>query len=258
MTTAALRPLPGATAVFREQLRLVWDRDKWQMLAFWGCLALFAPTGYWAGMGGLAFLTLFLAGIWAEFVWRDEPAGGRSYHEGMPVRRTRHALMRVAVGLIWLLLLTLLAVLPDLLLHYTPFTNLKGARLVFVPGWLLVAWPMALSTVYLLISALVIATRRPVLWVSLFLGVNFLVIPILTVFELRLRMRLLTAVSNTFNSGRYGLFNALLPAHWLPSDLSRIAGRPLPTDPVNLLPSLVWFGFSVVVLLLAVHHRREN
>jgi hypothetical protein len=265
VTTAVLRPLPGIASVFREQLHLVWDRDKWQLLALWGCLFMFAPSGYWPGMGVLAFITLFLAGIWAEHIWRDEPAGGRSYHEGMPVPRTRHALMRVAVGLLWLLLLTLLAILPDRLLHFSSlsfitlsFSNLEEVRLVSVPGWLLVAWPMAMVTVYLLISALVVASRRPVLWVSLFLSINFLVLPLLYLGPRRLGSNPLYEAWNAFNGGRFGLFNALLPGHWLTPDLSRIHGYPIPTDPVNLLPSLVWFGFAVVVLLLAVRRRREE
>lgn len=259
MTAAAVRPLPGRAAVLAAQFHLVWNRDKWQLLALWASMALFAPTGYWAGMGGLAFFALFLAGIWAEFVWRNEPVGGRGYHDGMPVLRSRHALTRVTVGLFWLLIVVTLAVLPDLLFGFTPFHNLEAARPAYVPGWLLVAWPAALVTVYLLVAALVVSARRPVFWVSGFLGLDLIAMPILFMFRDHLAVLTpLFELWDTFNTGRFGLLDALLPGHWLSADLTRVYGRPLPTDPVNALPSLLWLGMAVIVLLVAVHCRKED
>ncbi len=253
MTTAVLRPLPGAATVFREQLRLVWDRDRWQLLALWGCLFMFAPSGYWEGIPFLSFFALFLAGIWAEFIWRSESPTGRSYHLAMPLAKPVHHLLRVAAGLIWLLLLFLAAVLPDQLIHITTFPTMREARLAVIPGWLLVAWPLALMTTYLLVSALVIATRHPALWVAGILGVLFLLLPIISMADLWGQARLFDRVFYGT-----GMADALTPNWWLRGTVpGRIYGHPGPFDPANLYPGLLWFGGAVALLLLAVHRNRE-
>jgi hypothetical protein len=253
MTTAALRPFPGATAVFREQLRLVWDRDRWQMLALWGCLFMFAPSGYWSWVPFLSFFALFLAGIWAEFIWRSESQVGRSYHLAMPLSKPVHHLLRVSAGLVWLMVLFLAAVLPDHLFHITTFPTMKDARLAVMPGWLVVAWPLALMTTYLLVSSLVIATRRPALWVAAILGVLFLILPGISVLQL-------WGQAGLFDRVIYGtgMAAALMPNYWLQYTYPiQVYGHLGPFDPANLYPGLLWFGAAVALLLVAVHRNRE-
>ena len=259
MTTAILRPLPGAAAVFREHLRLVWDRDKWQLLVL---LIFFLNFGqalyYQSGFATLStLLILFLAGIWGEMIWRDEEAGHLGYGLTMPYQVRSHRLLRVAAGAVWFLAVFLLGTSSQIATHLSPDPLTR--RLLEMPAWLVLAWPLALLTVYLMVSALTIVNGRPAIWTA-FIFTAIAVLSGLAGAGLldRIGLSLPGQALRSAIFGDYGIATALAPNLAVPDpSLVRHFGYPSPESWNHVLPTMAWFLLAVVLVVAVAGRHRE-
>jgi hypothetical protein len=104
---------------------------------------------------------VIIGALWPAFVWHGEGPSKRHYHWSLPVPQARHDLLRVAAGGLWLLA-GLVAV--EAFQIAAAFANGYGERLadVSLGSWLnYVSAPM---TMYLIGSALAVATDHPIRW----------------------------------------------------------------------------------------------
>ena len=256
-------PFPRRTAplpvVFVEQLRLVWDRDKWQLLVL---LVLFLNFGqalyYQGGFATLStLLILFLAGIWGEMIWRDEETGHLSYGLAMPFQVRNHRLLRVAAGAVWFLAVFLLGTSSQIATHLSPDPLTR--RLLELPAWLVLAWPFALLTVYLMVSALTIVNGKPSIWAALIITAIAVMSGLAGAGLMdRIGLSLPGQALRSLTFGDYGIVTALAPSLFIPDpSLVRHFGYPSPESWNHVLPTMAWFLLAVALVVSVAGRHRE-
>ncbi|HEV7588019.1 MAG TPA: hypothetical protein VGO40_07785 [Longimicrobium sp.] len=168
---AALNPVPGWMDVLREQLSSVGLALRREGTVVGGFAVLFTAFIFWMqvqqGTGDLplspaeGIAAAMMAFLIPMGVWKGEDPARRGYHHAMPVGHGEHAVARAAAGLAWTLAGGAAFFGWMGLLSLT-----TGGRVEQVEAWQWAA-PFAGATVlYLLGSALTLATSRPWRWLG--------------------------------------------------------------------------------------------
>jgi hypothetical protein len=253
---ASLNPLPGWMDVLREQFASVGLALKREGTVVGACAVLFTAFIGWMQLQnggadvplspGEGIAAAMMALLIPMAVWKGEDPARRGYHHAMPVGHGAHAVARGAAGLAWTLAavaaffgwMGLLSVITD-----------GGVEPVEVWRW---AAPFAGATVlYLLGSALTLATSRPWRWLGgaavgyLFLGA----------FRAVDAASLLTEAVDAVVSGRYGITTVI-------TGLVATVGfmRP-PTEPnvgAWLTATFLWLAAAVSLFLWAAYRQPEH
>ncbi|MBW3661189.1 MAG: hypothetical protein KY397_06095 [Gemmatimonadetes bacterium] len=192
MSDVALHPTPGLRAAAAAQLKAVGLAVRREVLVaaiLFGGILLFTVLyalgkgesmglGHIGGPGVLVGLAAFLFPV---AVWKDEERFGLSTLWTLPVDHTRHALLKVAAGWVWVMGLTIALMLSLILgvLITGGSLGVETTRLVLdvsapsgmrtvewsTPWWQWLVPFCAASTTYLLGSALVLAADHPWRWI---------------------------------------------------------------------------------------------
>ncbi|MDX1623593.1 MAG: hypothetical protein R3199_06400 [Gemmatimonadota bacterium] len=234
------------------------------------------PLGYLDEIGVLAGAAAFL---FPFFVWKGENSFGFSTLWTLPVGHARHALLKVAAGWAWVMVLTAgfgaLMLLPVLITggplgeEFTRLVADPAAPSSFRPvewstpwWWWLLPFGAA-STTYLLGSALVLATRRPWRWI-VGTGLGLLLLRIGGVVGVDPMDGLFETLVSGVWLARYGvetLLNSGVQSIevWLhrPSGEEVKAWRELPSLARWAGTVLLWSAVGLAGLLAATWRRRE-
>lgn len=295
MTGPELHAAPGAGAVLKEQFRAVGlavRREAAVAAVLAGALSLLVLVEALGAQKPLSptpedlFAFAVLVGsagfLFPLTVWKGEARFGGSQLWCLPVSHSRHALLKVAAGWMWLLLfvaalLLLLLLLPSLLSGGMPgegeavllLDEAAASRVRYVPWriplwqWLAPFW--GATVVYLLGSALLLATPYPWRWIagsSLFLlagavigqqaGIEWLG----GIFEILVERVLLSGygLETVFTGG----IESLETVHLLPSGDERVALRRLPTLGRWVTASFLWAAIGVAAVVAAASRDRER
>ncbi len=171
---SAMRPQLGWLAVTRQQIIVIGSAPHKIMLVFIGLaiLQLFTSVNmrldlpdFRANASGLLvvyLLSLFAAQLWAVSVWHQEGPSRRGYHWTLPVDRTRHDLLRVLAGAIWMIMVLLMLLAVGALI--APLFG--GARLdTGLLDPVLLGFVSGPLIVYLLCSAAALRSDHPGRWI---------------------------------------------------------------------------------------------
>lgn len=167
---------PSPSRVVRHQIDLLGAPATIMSLAVGlAGIQILVSSGWFAGPTRLMRLPVFdifpflvvIGALWPAIVWHGEGPSRRLYHWSLPVPRHQHDILRVVAGGVWLLL-GLVSV--ELFQIAAALVNGYGDRLA---GVSLGSWINYLTgplTMYLVVSALAVATDHPLRWL---LGVMF-------------------------------------------------------------------------------------
>ena len=181
MTPVVLHPTPSWRAVANEQIRatgLVLQKGAALMLGM--ILLLCAGAVRLASIGHAqqrpvnfaytpeAALVFVLVACLIPFgIWQDEGPDRRTYHWSMPVARHAHTLTKVFAGWTWTMALTagLLACIVAVTLIVERSVG-DPQRYDPTFAWWVWLTPFAAATIaYALVSAAVVGSRRPFIWI---------------------------------------------------------------------------------------------
>ena len=236
MVTAITHNRPAAATVFKEQFRYLWTTFKVWILAIVPLLSITVSVPV------SQFFLIFISGAWAMLIWENERPYQRVYQWTMPVRRSHLHLIRIAAGLVWLLLgLTTIAALQ--LLYSSLFSLPEREWMYSLPAWLYLAMPLGLMTTFCICSALNLVSRYPLRWILG--GGMVLFLPML--FDQAFFFRMFDLLSN----GSMGWKPALLPA-------SEYLSGGSAAQPHIMLTVVVWLILALSILVLASLHRRDT
>lgn len=101
-----VQPHPASVGIsFRQQLMLIGVSGRWlyPIVALLGLMLLLASLGGWSFSLLAGILAIVSGAMWPTILWHREAPSQRVYHWSLPVTRTAHDLMRVLVGLLYLL-----------------------------------------------------------------------------------------------------------------------------------------------------------
>jgi hypothetical protein len=269
MTATALHEAPRWRAVAVEQLRAVGLFTRGvggALIALFGVMLLVVINGAMrthemevnhTGKGTMdlgyapqiSSLFAALAFLYAFSVWHDEDPSRRSYHWLMAVRRDLHTLTKVLAGWIWVLLATVAGLLATKAMGSVTSLITGHPQPPYLGAWWTWLVPFTSVTVaYLLSSAFVVGTRRPLIWMA---GVVAIYIGLLSTLLTLGYPEAATIVGRIYN-GHYGLVAALAgQVDWQDPDL-----RTLVQGPSRWLVATALWGGGSTVLLVAMARRR--
>jgi hypothetical protein len=255
---AALNPVPGWMDVLHEQFASVGLALKREGAVVGLFAALFTAFIVWTQLqhGAAAFPLSPKEGIAAAVmallipmaVWKGEDPGRRGYHHAMPVDQGAHASARVAAGLAWTL-----AGVAAFFGWMGLLAAVTGGPVENVEPWQWAA-PFAGATVlYLLGSALTLATSRPWRW----LGGGAVAYFFLNAFRGLDATEPIADSINAIVTGRYGLTTVVTglvrdveDAHigeWMVPDLG-----------AWLTATFLWLAAGISVLLWSAYRQPEQ
>lgn len=298
MTSTTFHAAPRTRDVLWAQIRAVGSAPQGPALAAMAVVALatllitieslktgkviaFHPEHHW--LPGIVGLLLPIA------VWRGEERFGGSFLWTLPVDRLRHALAKVFAGWVWLmggvalfvlwsLALTLLSggnILAEETLRVLTSFSFPASRTLDPAAVETVRWapepvlwlaPFTSATaMYLLASALGLATRHPLRWI---VGSAIVIFSVSGVGEAANAVWLVNILEHLLESlfeGPYGL-DALLTARTtflsnqatLPTGDRVAVWRALPDAGHWAMATLLWTGAGLVALVAAASRHREG
>ena len=298
MTDWALHAVPASRGVVREQIRAVGGALRIPGMVAAALLVVataFAANdiifdGAVVGFHPERWVLPGLAGLLLPVgVWFGEDRYGAGFLWTVPVDRRTHALAKVFAGWAWLMAVVAVFVLWLLLLALVSGGNIVGAEtLQMIPAHPLpgpgpldpaimrpVQWrpePLlwlgpftAATSTYLLASAVMLGTRRPVLWV---VGVVLSLVLLGAATEMTDAEGLAAAPSRTLESvliGPYGLATMLIAdTEALKVEVDLTTGQPavvwrgLPDVPRWALSTFLWLGAGLTALWAAASRHRER
>lgn len=290
MNSQALHPAPSTGALAREQLRTV-AAAVWRETALLALglllLTVFVIYDYRVGrttpslgdghvdVAPEMFALLSLLGLAAPvLLWWNEGPARRDYHWSMPVDRTRHTLLKAAVGWLWMQLAVAIFVLWAVaaasltggrVSTYHAITGFDAAANEFVRS--AVAYPVsqwlvpftAMTITYLFSSAVSIGSDHPWRWyVGAWAGLMFFGMMSET------DVPSIEAVGEAVVEGRYSLKMALQGTFTEPLRIAGEHGRSLrfPVDRADLGAWLgataLWGGLAAAGMWVALRRRGEG
>jgi hypothetical protein len=261
MSSRALNPVPSWGVVARAQLRMValLQRREFVILGLL-CAALVAvslwsygqPPPTWDDLNdippslpvfpALGLPLAFIAAVWALSVWRSEDPTGRGYFWSLPVARSPHTLLRVAVG--WTLLMGVCLVVMALWLGVTLPVDARydQIRISLAYWWV----PLVIPTLpYVFFSAMAVAFEHPLrfagwvfaaAWVLLAIVDSGIASPVVATSANALVESIATALAAPV-AAPYDGWELYQP--WLPNYLG-------------------WLGLAVALLVAASFRRRKS
>jgi hypothetical protein len=214
--------LPLASLIFRDTL-LADPGTTGTVATFSGLLSL------------LLTLTIAIAFLWPDGVWRNLPPGGRQALDALPVSRRAHRMARVTAGLALPLVMAFsvaatLAVLqgsPAFASGLWPSGTMEGGLVAGAAGG------FSLTAAYLLSSAIAIRFGRVLLSLVILVAGSAAVVYL--------------ALLAGWNAGAGALQTALFLGHWAPGRALTLAAMAESSD---LAPAFLWSG---VLLGICVH-----
>lgn len=297
MTSTTFHPTPRTRDVLSAQIRAVGFAPRGPVLATMAVVAVvtlfitieslktgeaiaFRPERHWLpGLVGL------LLPIW---VWRGEEPFGAGFLWTLPVDRWRHGLAKVFAGWVWLmggvalfmlwsLAVTLLSggsILAEetlgVLTSSTPASGMLSPAAVETVGWtpepLLWLGPFTSATaMYLLASALGLATRHPLRWIVGGVIGLYVVYSVVDAANVAWLSNNLETLLESLIEGPYGL-DTLLTARttFLNIEVTLSTGdrvsawRALPDAGQWATATLLWTGAGLATLLAAASRHRES
>jgi hypothetical protein len=291
--TETAHPLPRASAVFVEQLRVVGlavRREAFLLtivLTVLGFLVLLEAWGDRDQVPAVPMppvLMIVLGALSPFAVWKGERVFGGGHLWTLPVERRRHALTKVLAGGVWLLVAVVGLHLWMLGVGLATGGGIgeQQTRMLVGPGgagdltpveWSTPAWEWAVPfsvaiTCYLIGSAFILAVKHPLRWgaaaVASFIGLQLLS-------ELHVTAGVANAVMNTVVESPLGLDRALGGGE--ADETEALTGR---EDAMGLGPevlvlwsrfpslndyapaALFWFALAAAAVWIAASRHREN
>ncbi|HEV7588018.1 MAG TPA: hypothetical protein VGO40_07780 [Longimicrobium sp.] len=254
---AAMNPVPGWMDVLREQLASAGLALKREGTIVGGFAVLFTAFIAWTqvqhGFAEIPFspkegiAAAMMALLIPMAVWKGEDPARRGYHHAMPVSHGAHASARVAAGLAW----TLAGV--------TAFFGWMGILSLSTGGsvdaaaepWQWLA-PFAGATVmYLLGSALTLATSRPWRWLGGGM-VGYLFLGALRGLD---ATEPITAGINALLQGHLGLTTVLTGLVW---EVTPMKHAWLPDAGAWLTATFIWLAVAVSLFFWAAYRQPEQ
>ncbi|MFC1529941.1 hypothetical protein ACFL41_02085 [Gemmatimonadota bacterium] len=254
MTEIQDRSIPSYPVVFAELFRLFWTHHKWKILALFLFL-LVAGQGlfYRSTVAAVATsLILLLSAVWAELSRHGASHDQRVYHSQMPISISAHHLLKQSAGAVWLIAVFLLAVIiPEIIKYFKLDPEWRGYALGLreSPIWMIPVQPLAVLTVFFTVSAILVAVRKPMVWISLVAGGVFSIWSLAPV----IRLPQLRAPFDMLLFGDFSFFRAVAPSLWLPRP-ETIAFEHW----VGVWPTILWFGIACIGLVIACRQRRVD
>ena len=253
---AAMNPVPGWMDVLREQFSSVGLALRREGTILGGFAALFTVFILWTsvrhGAAGIPFspkegiAAAMLALLIPMAVWKGEDPGRRGYHHAMPVGHGEHASARVAAGLAWTM-----AGMGAFFGWMGLLSVTTGGSMDASEPWQWVAPFAGAAVLYLLGSALTLATSRPWRW----LGGGFVGYFFLNAFRGVDATEPLADAVNALFTGHYGLTTVLTGLVRNPG----IEGRALiPDVGAWLTATFLWLAVSVSVFLWSAYKQPEQ
>jgi len=253
---AALNPVPGWMEVLREQFASVGLALRREGIVVGSCALLFTAFIAWVQVRygaadvplspGEGIAAAMMALLIPMAVWKGEDPARRGYHHAMPVGHGEHAVARGAAGLAWTL-----AAVAAFFGWMGLLSGITGGGVEPVEAWQWVA-PFAGATVlYLLGSALTLATSRPWRWLGgaavgyLFLGA----------FRAVDAASALTDAVDAVVSGRYGITTVItgLIRH------TEYMGHPMLADAGTwLTATFLWLAAALSLFFWAAYRQPEQ
>jgi hypothetical protein len=254
---AALNPVPRWTDVLREQLSSVGLGLKREAMVAAGFATLFTGAllatqpEYGIGMpvspsqGIVAAIAAILVSM---VVWKGEDPARRGYHHAMPVGHGAHATARAAAGLAWTM-----AAVAAFFGWMGVLAALTGGGVAAAEWWQWLA-PFAGATVlYLLGSALTLATSRPWKW----LGAGAVAYLFTDVFGEVDATQPLVDGANALIAGTYGL-NTLLTGLLHSDSWQRDEPWMTPHAAEWLIATSLWMALAVSLFLWSAWRQPER
>lgn len=157
-------------------------------------------------LDAIAFLIPF-------FVWQDEDPTRRLYHWAMPVSRPLHSIAKVFAGWTWLMAVTLLfeIVITIVASAASAVAAEPRARNVTFASWEWLVPYTATTVAYVLTSAAVVGTRRPLVWIA---GVATSFVGVLMILAKLGKQKAFEGLLETVVTGPHGLVTALGRVHF--------------------------------------------
>jgi hypothetical protein len=281
MTNAALHPTPRMAAVLREQFLATGVGLRRELMAV-AALSLFVTAIVIIGVttsGGSVSLSPDGAGFvlgWIGLlaplaVWKAEGPSNRGYFWALPVDRTRHTLLKVLVGWLWLMI-TLAAFLAFVALQSwitgggpgvdeMRYVLADGARAAggaveptmlreirwTTPGWQWVVPFLAPTVTYLIGSIAALSSDHGWRW----LVAPFLVVGLLGAVSEAAQVTWLATAFEQLVAGRYGIETLLTGSNEATVRLVTTAGETVRAW-TNLAEARQWFTALAIWLLPAL------
>lgn len=251
---AALNPVPGLMDVLREQFSAVGLALQREGMVVGGFAALFTAFIAWVQLtSGSADMPLSpMEGIAAVMmallipmaVWKGEDPSRRGYHHAMPVDHGAHAIAKGAAGLAWTL-----AGVVAFFGWMGLLTVITDGRVENVDAWRWLA-PFAGATImYLLGSALTLATSRPWRW----LGGGAVAFVFINAFRGNDATRPLADLADSIFTGHYGLSTVLTGLVDSPIHRGLVADFG-----AWLTATFLWLAAAISVFLWAAYRQPEQ
>jgi hypothetical protein len=249
----AMNPVPGWMDVLREQFSSVGLALQREAMVVSGFLALFTAfvllqprSGEITLSPSVGIATALAALLIPMVVWKGEDPARRGYHRAMPVDHGSHAIARGAAGLAW----TMIGV-AAFFVWVGLLSVVTAGDVASVEPWQWLAPFAGATVVYLLGSALTLATSRPWKWLGLgVVGYFFL-------HAFRWSARPLVEAADSLLSGYYGLGTVLsgLVHHEI-----RAPGKHWMTPDAGawLTATFLWMALALTLFLWASYRQPER
>lgn len=278
MTGQVLPPLPTDLSVFRLQMRKVARTLRPELIGlgvvmaavvFMGLSLVFLDDGVLDYPRELGFLVPLAAFAVPFRLWRGQRLFDRSELWTLPVERQKHALLRIAAGAVWMLLLIagVVAVFNLLALISDGAAVGQGHRILLAPEvapiigpdapWLWAA-PFGSGLVsYLLASSLVVGLRHPLRWSAGLIAAGFLLAGISG--EIGLRSAMSSMVHGALGTDRLatGGFSTFEGQVQAAGGAAAVLGSP-PTALGWAVALVFWLGLGLAAVALATARHRER
>jgi hypothetical protein len=257
MQPAVLNPVPRWSAVAEEQFRSVGLALRREGVVAAGFMTL---ASLWIGymqvnrVHDAAVPLAPEAGVPAAMlallvpmaVWKGEGPARRGYHRAMPVSHAFHAVVRSLSGLVWLL-----AAVAAYFVWLGTASALTGGQVEPAYAWQWAVPFTAAAVMYLLGSALTLATTHPWRWLGgavvayMFLGTLRMAEGTATLFD----------SVNVLIAGEYGLHTVITGFH---SHAYHFEGTSASDASVWLAATWLWLAIAVVVFAWAAYRQPER
>lgn len=286
MTEQTLQPTPSWNTVASEEFGALGVGLRREMQLFALALLLFAALVLLSWLRQIGkieynhfdfsqqlFAPVILLGFFTPLsVWKDDAPAQRGYFWSMPVDRTRHAWLKMALGGAWMigfLAVYLLWMLGLMLvtggrIRGMPTTPIQlGSEIQWqttpLPGWFILVAVTGFAIAYLFGSAVVVGSNHPWRW---FVGVPIgwaLLSALFGAAGLHDAQRVVGAIFR----GRYGVGTAFsgtaARAGWAVMDGKRVPWRvEAPDLQAWLIATALWLALALAVFALVARRHQEG
>ena len=198
---------------------------------------------------GVHFIALVFAAWWPLAVWRDEPPRRRLHFRSVPVASITNVLLRVASGLGWLLAV---AVVANLTASAIGLLVGRASEFGAITPVAWIGYALGITIVYLLGSAIAIASEHPGRWIALLVALVYA--PPLLLHVPEMLYTTIRVGPSTLYRGALGFDTA---TRWIVTEAQLEAGLAGFDFRRWLVAGATWLATAILLVLASARHRPD-